>query len=311
MTQTSAESYVSKVTKPNDFDDFWGEVLSDLESIPINPEVVQDHIKSTDDVDVFHVTFDSLDNVRIFGWYCLPKKSNRELPAILTVPGYNAEAGVSLNLARKGYAAFDVAPRGKIGSHHQYNPGYPGLLTYNIVDRNTYSYRGFYADAWRAVDFLLSRNEVDSKRIGVQGGSQGGGLTITTAAMRPEIRAAKCSVPYLCGIIDAIELTDTYPYYEITEYLRIHPDSKAIVEETLAYFDVNNFADKVRCPIIVNIGLQDQVCPPQTGYVVFDLLGSKDKNLNPYDGYGHGGGGHIYQPIVDDFFQKHLLPKKD
>ena len=68
MTQTSAESYVSKVTKPNDFDDFWGEVLSDLESIPINPEVVQDHIKSTDDVDVFHVTFDSLDNVRIFGW---------------------------------------------------------------------------------------------------------------------------------------------------------------------------------------------------------------------------------------------------
>ena len=27
--------------------------------------------------------------------------------------------------------------------------------------------------------------------------------------------------------------------------------------------------------------------------------------------YGHGGGGHIYQPIVDDFFQKHLLPKKD
>ena len=191
MTQTSAESYVSKVTKPNDFDDFWGEVLSDLESIPINPEVVQDHIKSTDDVDVFHVTFDSLDNVRIFGWYCLPKKSNRELPAILTVPGYNAEAGVSLNLARKGYAAFDVAPRGKIGSHHQYNPGYPGLLTYNIVDRNTYSYRGFYADAWRAVDFLLSRNEVDSKRIGVQGGSQGGGLTITTAAMRPEIRAAK------------------------------------------------------------------------------------------------------------------------
>ena len=55
--------------------------------------------------------------------------------------------------ARKNYAAFSVAPRGKLRSNRLFNPGYPGLLTYGMVDRNIYSYRGFYMDACRAVEF--------------------------------------------------------------------------------------------------------------------------------------------------------------
>ena len=45
------------------------------------------------------------------------------------------------------------------------------------------------------IDFLLTRPEVDSTRLGVTGSSQGGGLTITTAAMRSEIRAAAAGDP--------------------------------------------------------------------------------------------------------------------
>ena len=86
-----------------------------------------------------------------------------------------------------------------------------GLLTHNIVDRNTYSYRGFYMDAIRVIDFLLSRDEVDGERIGVTGGSQGGGLAIATAALRPEIRAAVVAAPFLCGFMDSIKLLHTYP----------------------------------------------------------------------------------------------------
>ena len=88
-------------------------------------------------------------------------------------------------------------------SNSQFNPGYPGLLTYGIVDRNSYSYRGFYVDAWRGVDFLLSRAEVDSARIGVTGSSQGGGLTITTAAMRREVRAAAAGAPTIATALPA------------------------------------------------------------------------------------------------------------
>src|SRR3989442_1064635 len=138
-------------------------------------------------------------------------------PAVMFTPGYQMDPPVPKEWARKGYVALSVAPRGKLRSMRQFNPGYPNLLTHNIVDRNTYAYRGFYVDTWRGIDFLLSRPEVEPSRIGVTGSSQGGGLTITTAAMRPEVRAAAAGGPYLCGFMDAIALTHTYPYEEAND----------------------------------------------------------------------------------------------
>ena len=222
------------------------------------------------------------------------------------LPGYQMDPPIPKEWARKGYIALSVAPRGKLRSNRQFNPGYPNLLTHNIVDRHTYAYRGFYVDTWRGIDVLLSRPEVDGSRIGVAGSSQGGGLVITTAAMRPEVRAAAAGVPYLCGFMDAIELTHTYPYEEINDYLRLHPDRRAEVEATLAYFDGINFADKITCPIVVNIGLQDNVCPPETGYALFDRIGAGDKQLYPYDGHGHDGGRSRHGAVVDRFFAQHL-----
>jgi len=222
------------------------------------------------------------------------------------LPGYQMDPPIPKEWARQGYLALSVAPRGKLRSNRQFNPGYPNLLTYNIVDRHTYAYRGFYVDAWRGIDVLLSRPEVDPSRIGVTGSSQGGGLTITTAAIRPEVRAAAAGAPYLCGFWDAIDLTHTYPYEEINDYLRLHPDSRPAVEETLAYFDGINFADQIPCPIIVNIGLQDNVCPPETGYALFNKIGAPDKRLYTYSGHGHDAGRHQHSAIVERFFAHHL-----
>jgi cephalosporin-C deacetylase len=140
----------------------------------------------------------------------------------------------------------------------------------------------------------------------VTGTSQGGGLTICTAAMRPEVRAAAAGAPYLCGFMDAIELTHTYPYQEINDYLRLHPDRHSMVEETLAYFDGINFADQITCPIIVNIGLQDNVCPPETGYALFNRIGATDKRLYTYDGHGHDAGRDKHNAVVDRFFAHYL-----
>ena len=225
---------------------------------------------------------------------------------MIVVPGYQSDPPIPKDWARRGYAALSIAPRGKLRSNRQFNPGYSGLLTYGITDRNTYSYRGFYVDAWRGVDYLLSRSEVDGDRIGVSGSSQGGGLTITTSAMRREIKAASAGAPYLCGYMDAIELTDTYPYHEINDYLRLHPDSRSAVESTLAYFDGISFADQIECPIIMNIGLQDNVVPPETGYALFNKIGSTDKRLYPYDGHGHNAGSPAHSTIIAEFFDKHL-----
>ena len=177
-------------------------------------------------------------------------------PAIMFLPGYQMDPPIPKEWARKGYFALSVAPRGKLRSIGQFNPGYPNLLTHNIVDRHTYAYRGFYVDTWRGIDFLLSRPEVDPARIGVTGSSQGGGLTITTAAMRPEVRAAAAGAPYLCGYMDAIELTHTYPYEEINDYLRAHPERRPRGGSDRRVLRRDQLRRPDPCPIIVNIGFR-------------------------------------------------------
>jgi cephalosporin-C deacetylase len=306
MPKATAAEYRTRVTKPDDFDAFWDDVLRQASTIPLEAELIPDPLRTSDDVEVFQAFYTSAEHVRIAAWYCRPARRAERTPAIMFLPGYQMDPPIPKEWARKGYIALSVAPRGKLRSNRQFNPGYPNLLTHNIVDRHTYAYRGFYVDTWRGIDFLLSRPEVDAARLGVTGSSQGGGLTITTAAMRPEVRAAAAGAPYLCGYMDAIDLTHTYPYEEINDYLRLRPESRREVEATVAYFDGINFADRIACPTIVNIGLQDNVCPPETGYALFERIGAKDKQLHPYDGHGHDAGRVRHSAVVDRFFAQHL-----
>jgi cephalosporin-C deacetylase len=306
MPKAVSVDYQSSVRKPDDFDAFWYATLQQVAAVPLDPEVIPDPLRTSADVEVFQVFYTSLEHVRIAAWYCRPAGHTGRIPALLVLPGYQADPPIPKEWARKGFGALSVAPRGKLRSNRQFNPGYPNLLTHNIVDRHTYAYRGFYVDTWRGIDFLLSCSEVDPGRIGVTGSSQGGGLTITTAAMRPEVRAAAAGAPYLCGFMDAIELTHTYPYEEINDYLRQHPDSRRLVRDTVAYFDGINFADNITCPIIVNIGLQDNVCPPETGYALFRQIRATDKQLYTYDGHGHDAGRSQHNAVVERFFAQYL-----
>jgi cephalosporin-C deacetylase len=297
--------YGTSVVKPSDFDLFWGEVLAQAAQISLNATVALVPLRSTPEVELFEVHYDSLDHVRVAGWYCLPRNRPKPLPALVFFPGYISEPSLAKAHAVRGYATFGAAPRGKLRSNTQFNPGYPGLLTHNIIDRNTYSYKGFYVDAWRAIDFLLERPEIDPTRIGVRGSSQGGALTLLAAAMKP-VAAAAAGAPYLAGVVDAIQLTNSQPYQEINDYLRFYPDSRAAIAETWSYYDCINFADKITCPILVNIGLNDDVCPPETGYAVFNAISSTEKKLYAYPDHGHDANGYEHEAIVDEFFCEKL-----
>src|SRR5712691_552688 len=310
MPKAVPVDYQPIVKKPDDFDAFWDGVLQQVAAIPLEPEMIPAPLRTSEEVAVFPVFYTSREHGRSAAWECRPTRRAEPIPAVLVLPGYQADPPIPKEWALKGYGALSVAPRGKLRSNRQFNPGYPNLLTHNIVDRHTYAYRGFYVDTWRGIDFLLSRPEVDPARLGVTGSSQGGGLTITTAAIRPEVRAAAAGAPYLCGYVDAIDLTHTYPYEEINDYLRLHPESRREVEATVAYFDGINFASRIACPTIVNIGLQDNVCPPETGYALFDRIGAKDKQLYPYDGHGHDAGRVRHGAIVDRFFAHHLQDRE-
>jgi cephalosporin-C deacetylase len=298
------------VERPADFEDFWAGIMAEAAAIPLAPSLEPVPMRSTERVDVHELHYDSLDGLRIAGWYCVPNASHIQppYPALLLVPGYISEPTLPKSWAEQGYAAVGVAPRGKLRSNAAFNPGYPGLLVHDVVDRNTYAYRGFYVDAVRAVDFVLGRPEVDRARIGVHGSSQGGALTVVTSALRPDVIACGAAgAPYLCGFMDSARLTTSYPYHEITEYLRRHPDHEPRVRETLAYYDCLNFAPLIRAPMLVYVGLEDDVCPPETGIALHEALpGPKELIATPR--CAHDAGAWWVMPQVEAFLARHLRP---
>lgn len=302
--------YGTTVTRPPDFEEFWAAAEVELAEVPLEPAVTPEPYWTTDDVAVYTAAWNSLNGVRVHGWYCVPRTGPGPFPGMIYVPGYISDPAIPFDWAREGYASLFVAHRGKLRSNSTFNPGYPGVLTHNITDRNTYAYRGIYLDAARAVDLLLTRPEVRPDRIAVQGSSQGGALTTVISALRaPHIVAACAGAPYLTGFMDAIRLTRSYPYEEINEYLRFHPERTAQVRETLAYFDCQNFAPMVQAPILVNIGMQDDVCPPETGFPYFERLGSAVKELKVYEPAGHDAGAvaHGHNQLIRAWMRKYLL----
>ena len=300
MTQANVN-----VFRPDDFDEFWDSTLAKVAKVPLRPSFEYVQERSTDDVAVYDVHYDSWEGVRISGWYAVPRAAGPH-PVLMLVPGYISEPVIPRSWARKGYAAFAVAPRGKLRSNQRFNPGYPGLLVHNIVDPNTYAYRGFYVDAVRAVEAVLTRPEVDPGRVGVHGSSQGGALTITTAALLPDVvTCGAAGAPYLCGFMDAARLTHSYPYEEINEYLRDHPDHEQRVAETVGYYDGINFAPNIQAPMLVYIGLEDDVCPPETGFAVHEAM-KCEKELLTYERCGHDAGNHWAMEKVEAFLAGHL-----
>ena len=105
---------------------------------------------------------------------------------------------------------------------------------------------------------------------------------------------------------EAIDLTHTYPYEELNDYLRIYPDRRATVLRTLDFYDGINMAPRISCPTLMNIGLADPVCPPETGYAVFAAVGTAVKELRAYPGEGHGAGGAKHAPHVQAWMRQHL-----
>ena len=286
-TKEDLESFVTSVTCPEDFDDFWAGVLGELAEEPLQASVSHDTLRSNGEVKVYQATFRSLGGLDIFGWYSVPAEGEGPFPAILVFPGYKSEPALRRDWGRKGVAVLSVAVRGKLPSSAEFNPGYPGLLTHGIESRETYSYRGVISDCSRGVDFLLSRPEIDPERIFACGTSQGGGLTLAASALRPEIKGGVSGYPFLCCYPESRQLLRSYPYDELSCYVRAHPEREEQILETLRYFDGVNFAPRIKCPMVVGIGLEDEVCAPETSYAAYDRLGG-ERELWLFPDSGHG-----------------------
>ena len=295
---------VSSLTREKDFARFWKSAISELHDIPPDFRTVERVDLSDQRIRVFEVFMRSHQQIRVRGWLEVPRKAAQPLPAVIRVPGY----GQNMRPTGKwdDMIVFSFNPRGHGNSQHDI-PGKPvNYWIRGLDDQQTYYYKGSYLDCIRAVDFVTSRSDVDPDRIAVWGGSQGGGFAFATAALDSRVDYCVADIPFLCDWVNYFRLTH-WPEMDAWIADQSHRDWESTLR-TLSYFDTMNLADRIRCPTLMSIGLQDQVCPPTTCFAVFNRIPG-EKRYRIYPEKKHGLGRKHYAWIWQELRKAFGLPE--
>ncbi len=271
------EEIKSALTRPANFDRFWRTTLAKLAAVKPQFKMIRRADMDSKTHEVYEVGMHSLGGVRVGGWYEKPIGEG-PFPALLRVPGYGGNMRPTGSSDPMAFFSFNV--RGHGNSQEDVTGTPQDYWIRGLDDKQGYYYQGAYADCVRAVDFLASRPEVDIRRIAVTGGSQGGGLSLATAALDRRISLCAPDIPFLCDWVKYFQVTD---WPEVNGWVDARPDrSWATTLHTLSYFDALNFADRIRCPVFLGMGLQDDICPAATIFAVYNrLAGPKTYRVYP------------------------------
>ena len=128
--------------------------------------------------------------------------------------------------------------------------------------------------------------------MGVTGSSQGGALSVVTAALDKRITFYAAIHPAMCDHQAHLKKTaGGCPHYF---YYFPQPSKERIT--TAAYYDVANFARLITAPGWFSWGYNDEVCPPTSMYAAYNIITAK-KELHPYLETGHS----LYQEQSDEW----------
>lgn len=280
------EKIASPVDAQPDFDDYWKRAKAELSALDPQFKTIRLDSLCSPQREVFLVEMRSLGGILVRGWYSVPTKKGI-FPAILRVQGYSTYAQPEDADYGNDLIGFALNIRGHGNSRDELNPGFPGFLLDGVDNKETYIYRGAYMDCLRAVDFLFSRPEVDKKRVAVEGASQGGALAIATAALdNQRIAVAVPQIPFLADFRDYFNIAP-WPANEFEAYIENQKDASwEKVFNTLSYVDIKNLASRVKAPVLMSVGLDDEVCPPHINFGAYNQLKSP-KTFVVYPGLGH------------------------
>jgi len=169
---------------------------------PLNPKVT--HVIERDGFVVETLMFESLPDYFVTANLYRPKAAGKH-PAVLFSMGHSnggklAGQLIGSNLALKGFVALAYDPVGQ-GERQQ---AYDARLGRSLIGGSSEQHflngaqaillgqsvaRYFIWDGMRAIDYLVSRPEVDPERIGASGCSGGGTQTTYIAALDPRVKA--------------------------------------------------------------------------------------------------------------------------
>jgi cephalosporin-C deacetylase len=302
------EEVLSPLDRPDDFEDYWMRARRELDAVAPQFRLIRQDTLCSDTREVFLLEMRSLGNILIRGWYSRPVKKGR-YPAMLHVQGYNTVKGPEDLYRGDDMVSLALNIRGHGNSRDQVASPTNQPILYHQEDRETYFYRGAYMDCIRAVDFLYSREEVDTTRVAVEGGSQGGALSLATAALdKGRIDLCVPHVPFLSDFRDYFRIA-AWPGGEVFQFMKEHPEiPEEEIYRALAYIDVKNLAPWVRAPVYMSVGLVDRTCPPHINFAAYNQL-NVPKQYRAYPDAGHDLPGSYYAWVYEYIREQFGLTK--
>lgn len=273
---------------PDDFLKFWETTLANARQTPLNPTMTLLPERCTETSNVYEVSFQTKAwGGRMFGILSVPKAEGT-YPALLRVPG----AGV------RPYSGDTYLAPGKVivlevGIH-----GIPVTMQQSVYDnlaagalngywnfcrdnRDQNYYNRVIVGALRAVDFICSLPQYNGKALGVTGSSQGGALSVITAALDSRVTFYGAVHPALCDHEAFLKKrAGGWPHY----YYQAAPTDKEL--KALRYYDTANFARCLKATGWFSWGYNDEVCPPTSMYAAYNAV-TAPKELHLYLETGH------------------------
>ncbi|MGQ0655994.1 MAG: alpha/beta hydrolase family protein [Betaproteobacteria bacterium] len=145
-----------------------------------------------------------------------------------------------------------------------------------------------------AVDWLQKNPSVNREKIGIVGSSLGGYYVARAAAYEPRLKATvawgaiydyhRVWVRRMQG--NGIIAAPRFQLMFITG-----TDTMEAAVEKVKDFRIAGFAARIRCPVLVMHGAEDQQVLMEDAHAMFDAIGSSDKELVVFDGE-NGGAAH-------------------
>ncbi len=265
------------VAMPPDFSAFWNNAKSALARIPLDARMTLLPERCTEKVNVYHVNIQNYGNSRLYGILCVPKTEGK-YPAILQVPGagvraYNGDIGT----AEKGFITLQIGIHGvpvtmDPAVYASLGQGsLSGYWNFNMDSKDQFYFKRVYLGCIRAIDFISSLSQYDGVHLGVTGGSQGGALSIVTASLDARVKYLAAYYPALSDVTGYLHgRAGGWPHYFDKNNLAYNNTKEKI--ESIAYYDVVNFARQLKVPGMYSWGFNDVVCPPTSMYASYNEI---------------------------------------
>jgi cephalosporin-C deacetylase-like acetyl esterase len=219
-------------------------------------------------VDYWKITLDNIRDTHVQGQLARPAGAEK-LPALLIVQWagvYGLQKNWVTDRASEGWLCLNIEAHDLPIDESEtfYKEQFAGpLKEYWAIgndDRERSYFLRMYLSCYQAARYLTERDDWDGNTLVVMGGSQGGLQALMTAAIHPKITAALAIVPAGCDMLGPdVGRKGGWPQW----YDKTQGKDTAKVHDCSRYFDVVNFAPRIKCPVLVGLGLIDEVCPAE------------------------------------------------